>query len=194
MATRTSQRIGIWIIAVVMFFGTLGAFFLPILMNDNASKEAAEQQRLMDEYQKQLADSPCPPTDAVPAQKVSPAPAIPATQTFDDITEVKTVDLSAGDGEEVKQGDCVELLFHGTLAKDGKAFQGGSNYAEGEPYRSETTGFVPGFAQGLVGMRVGGERQIQIPSDLGYGAQASGEIPANSDLVFTVRVVRIYKS
>ena len=193
MATRTSQRVGIWIIAVVMFVGTLGAFFLPILMNDNAAKESAERQRLIDESQKQLADSPCPPTTAVPAEKVSP-PVLPETQTFDDIPELKTVDLTVGDGEEVKKGDCVELLYHGTLANNGKAFQGGSNYASGEPYRSSTDSFVPGFSQGLVGMRVGGERQIQIPSDLGYGAQESGEIPANADLVFTVRVIRIYKS
>lgn len=190
MATRTSQRIGIWIIAIVMFFGTLGAFFLPILMNDNAAKEAQQLQ----DYQQELAALPCPPAESVPVQKVSPAPTPPPAPTFEDVPELKTVDLTVGDGEEVKQGDCVELLFHGTLAANGKAFQGGSNYAQGEPYRSETTGFVPGFAKGLVGMRVGGERQIQIPSSQAYGEQGGGEIPANADLVFTVRVVGIYKS
>ena len=193
MATRTSQRVGIWIIAVVMFVGTLGAFFLPILVNNNTAKETAEQQRLIDEYQKQLADSPCPPTSAVPAEKVTPPP-LPEAPTFDDIPELKTVDITVGDGEEIKAGDCVELRFHGTLAKTGAAFQGGSNYADGEPYRSTPDGFVPGFAKGLVGMRVGGERQILIPSDQAYGDKANGEIPANSDLVFTVKVVRLYKS
>lgn len=190
MATRTSQRIGIWIIAIVMSVGTLGAFFAPILTNANASKEAAEQQKLMEDYQKQM--GACPSTDTVPTSKISPAPTPPEAPKLEDVSELKTIDVTVGEGAEVKAGDCVELLFHGTLAKDGKAFAGGDNYAGGTPYRSATTGFVPGFAEGLVGMKVGGERQILIPSDKAYGDQANGEIPANSDLVFAVRLVGIY--
>lgn len=189
MATRTSQRVGIWIIAIVMSVGTLGAFFLPIIVNDNESKQAAEQQKLLEEYQKQTAQCP---TGEVTEKKISPAPTPPSAPVVDDITELKTVDLTVGDGAEVKAGDCVEILFHGTLAKDGKAFSGGSNYAEGIPYRSMTSGFVPGFAQGLVGMKVGGERQIQIPSDLAYKDQAQGDIPANADLIFTIKLAGIY--
>jgi peptidylprolyl isomerase len=172
-----------------MFVGTLGAFFLPILINDNDSREAAELQKLQEEYQKQLANCP---SGEVTEKKISPAPSTPTPPVLEDIPELKTVDLTVGDGAEVKAGDCVEILFHGTLAKDGKAFSGGSNYSEGVPYRSMTTGFVPGFAQGLVGMKVGGERQIQIPSDQAYGEQANGDIPANSDLIFTVKLVGIY--
>lgn len=190
MATRTSQRVGIWIIAIVMSIGTLGAFFLPILTNANASKDATEQQKLMEEYQKQMAA--CPSAETVPTKPVSPAPTAPEAPVLENIPELKTVDLTVGDGATVKPGDCVELLFHGTLAKDGKAFAGGDNYAQAKPYRAQTTGFVPGFAEGLVGMKVGGERQIFIPSDKAYGSQASGEIPADSDLVFAVKLVGIY--
>lgn len=189
MATRTSQRVGIWIIAIVMSLGTLGMFFLPILVNDNQSKEAAQQQKLLEEYEKQMAACPAGP---VAEKKISPAPTPPEAPVLEDIPELKTVDLSVGDGSEVKAGDCVEILYHGTLARDGKAFEGGSNYAEGVPYRSQSTGFVPGFSTGLVGMKVGGERQVQIPSDQAYGDQANGDIPANSDLIFTIRVVGIY--
>lgn len=189
MATRTSQRVGIWIIAVVMLVGTLGAFFLPILTADSASKEAAEQQKMLEEYQKQMAACPA---GEVTEKKISPSPTPPEAPVLEDVPELNTVDLTVGDGAEVKEGDCVEILYHGTLAKDGKAFTGGSNYADGTPYRSQTTGFVPGFGKGLVGMKVGGERQIQIPSDLAYGEKAQGEIPANADLIFTIRLVGIY--
>lgn len=190
MATRTSQRIGIWIIAIVMSVGTLGAFFAPILTNNNAAKEAAEQQKLIEEYQKQMAV--CPNVEEAPTAKVSPSPTPPQAPVLEDVPELKTVDITTGDGATVKPGDCVELFFHGTLAKDGKAFAGGDNYTSGVPYRSATTGFVTGFGEGLVGMKVGGERQIFIPSDKAYGAQANGEIPANSDLVFAVKLVGIY--
>lgn len=190
MATKTSQRVGIWIIAIVMSVGTLGAFFLPMITNDNDAKQAAEIQKQLAEYEKQ--EKMCPSTDTKPTTAISPAPTPPEAPKADDVPELKTIDLTVGSGAEVKEGDCVEILFHGTLAKDGKAFQGGSNYAEGTPYRSVTTGFVPGFAKGLVGMKVGGERQVMIPSDQAYGAEAQGEIPANSDLVFTIKLVNIY--
>lgn len=174
-----------------MLFGTLGAFFLPILINDTASKEALQQQKILEEYKKQMAG--CPTAEEVPVGKVTPAPTPPAAPTFEDIPKLKTIDLTVGKGAAVKAGDCVEIFFHGTLAADGKAFAGGSNYADGLPYRSTTTSFVPGFATGLVGMKVGGERQVLIPSAEGYGEQASGEIPANADLVFTIKLVNIYK-
>lgn len=186
MATRTSQRIGIWIIASVMFFGTLGAFFVPILASDNQSKESAELQKLYEQ------SAQCPSGEVV-EKKISPAPTPPEAPTLEDVPELKKVDLTVGEGSEVKAGDCVEILYHGTLAKDAKAFSGGSNYSEGVPYRSVTTGFVPGFAEGIVGMKVGGERQVQIPSDQAYGSQANGDIPADADLVFTIRLVGIYK-
>lgn len=190
MATKTSQRIGIWIIAIVMVIGTLGMFFLPMLTNDSASQEAAAQQKALDEYKKQMVG--CPSGEQVPVAAVSPAPTPPEAPVIEDIPELKTVDLTVSDGAKVKAGDCVEIFFHGTLASDGKAFTGGSNYAEGVPYRSLTTSFVPGFATGLVGMKVGGERQVLIPSAQAYGEQASGEIPANADLVFTIKLINIY--
>ena len=189
MATRTSQRVGIWIIAVVMLVGTLGAFFLPILINDSQSKEAEEMRVLQEQYEKQMAQ--CPGGE-VADKKISPAPTPPEAPVLEDVPELKMVDVTVGDGAEAKAGDCVEILYHGTLAKDGKAFEGGSNYAEGVPYRSPTTDFVEGFSKGIIGMKVGGERQVFIPSAQAYGDQASGEIPANSDLIFTIRLVGIH--
>lgn len=190
MATKKSQRIGIWIIAVVMTVGTLGAYFVIILANNNQADQAAEQQKLQQQLQEQMAKCP---TGPVSDKKVDPAPTPPEAPVIEQVTELKTVDLTTGTGATVKDGDCVDLFFHGTLASTGKAFQGGDNYAEGIPYRSLTTGFVPGFAKGLIGMKVGGERQIIIPSDMAYGPQGQGEIPANANLVFTVKLVDIYK-
>jgi peptidylprolyl isomerase len=50
---------------------------------------------------------------------------------------------------------------------------------------------IRGWEEGLVGMRVGGRRQLIIPSRLGYGATGSGTIPPNSILVFTIDLVSI---
>ena len=53
------------------------------------------------------------------------------------------------------------------------------------------SGVVPGFAQGIVGMKIGGRREIVIPPSLGYGAQGSGPIGPNETLVFVVDLVKI---
>lgn len=193
MATAKHQRIIIWVIAVVMVVGTFGAYFVMILANENGqvpSSQDAALQKQLEEYQKQQAVCPSGPVED---QKVDPAPTAPDAPVIEDITELSSKDLTVGDGQEVKAGDCVVIFFHGTFAKDGKAFEGGDNYAGGVPYRSLQGGFVPGFSEGLIGMKVGGERQIYIPSDKGYGEQANGGIPANSDLIFSVKLVSIYK-
>ena len=56
-----------------------------------------------------------------------------------------------------------------------------------------TTGptLIPGFDQGVVGMKVGGKRTLLIPSSLGYGASGTNGIPPNSGLVFEVEVTAV---
>lgn len=175
-------------IVVIMAVGTIGAYFALALGNNNDAKQQEEYQQQLAEYQKQ--QEGCASGD-VDELRVDPAPVPPSSPTYEDIPELKTEDITVGEGEEVKSGDCVVIFYHGTLATNGTAFQGGDNYAGGVPYRAKTTGFVPGFATGLVGMKAGGERRILIPSDQAYGDQEQGDIPANSDLVFVVKLVEI---
>lgn len=190
-STTKTQRIIIWVIAIVMAVGTLGSFFIFLLPSSNVPVKTQAEK----DYEKQLAEfqkeqAACP-AGQVQDKKVTPAPTPPEVTPTGDITELKTEDVTVGDGAAVKAGDCVELFYHGVLASDAKAFEGGDNYAEGIPYRSRTNGFVPGFATGLVGMKVGGERKIFIPSDQAYGENppTGSNIPANADLVFVVKVV-----
>lgn len=197
LSTSRSQRIIIWVIAIVMTVGTLGSFFLfmlPASTTPVKSQAELDYQKQLADYQKQQAEieKKCPSTTTKPIAKVDPVPVPPEIAAVDAIPELRSEDVVVGDGAEVKAGDCVELFFHGVLAKDAKAFQGGDNYATGEAYRSLTTQFVPGFSEGLVGMKVGGERKVFIPAAKGYGSQAQGEIPANSDLIFAIKIVGIY--
>lgn len=197
LSTSRGQRMVIWIIAIVMMVGTLGSFFLfmlPAASTPVKTQAELDYAKQLEEYKKQQAEADriCPSTSVKPIAKVDPVPVPPELTATEQITEVRTEDVVVGDGAEVKAGDCVELFYHGVLASDAKAFQGGDNYATGEAYRSLTSGFVQGFSKGLVGMKVGGERKVFIPAAEGYGERSQGEIPANSDLIFAIKVVGIY--
>jgi peptidylprolyl isomerase len=104
---------------------------------------------------------------------------------------LKYVDLEPGQGEAVKAGDVVEVRYVGKLKADGKQFD--SNYGGKPPLRFEVGArtVVAGFDDGVLGMKPGGKRKLYIPAALGYGARATGSIPANSDLVFEVELIGI---
>ena len=68
-----------------------------------------------------------------------------------------------------------------------------SSYERGEPF-SFTLGkgtVIEGWEKGLIGMKVGGQRILAIPSAMAYGNRQVGPIPANSPLVFTIELVKI---
>ncbi len=100
-------------------------------------------------------------------------------------------DLVVGEGTAARVGDTVSAIYTGYL-EDDTIFD--SNVDSGVPIEFQLgTGYViPGWDEGLVGMRVGGTRLLVIPPDLGYGSLgASGVIPPNATLTFTVMLLGI---
>jgi FKBP-type peptidyl-prolyl cis-trans isomerase FkpA len=97
-------------------------------------------------------------------------------------------DLITGTGATAASGHSLSVHYTGWLA-NGTQFD--TNVAPATPY-TLTLGIgqvIAGWDQGLVGMKVGGRRQLIIPPSLGYGSNPNGTIPANSILVFTVDLV-----
>ena len=97
-------------------------------------------------------------------------------------------DLMVGTGEEATAGKEVAVHYTGTLT-DGTQFDANGPSDAPMTFQIAAGGMIPGFDEGVKGMRVGGKRQIIFPPALGYGAQANGPIPANSILVFTIELV-----
>jgi peptidylprolyl isomerase len=99
-------------------------------------------------------------------------------------------DVTVGTGAEVKTGSTVSVHYTGTLT-NGTKFD--SSYDRGEPFIF-TIGagqVIPGWEEGLLGMKMGGKRELMIPPTLAYGSRDLGVIPSNSTLQFVVEVVDV---
>lgn len=103
----------------------------------------------------------------------------------------KTKDITVGTGATAANGDTLNVLYTGTL-DDGTVFDASSLHGN-QPF-SFVLGankVIQGWDLGLVGMKVGGKRELTIPPELGYGAQPQQGIPANSTLHFTVQLLSV---
>lgn len=182
MANSNGQRVAAFLLALMFLLTTLGAAGYVIyqlnseggIVNDTTDTSAQPDAQ-------DTADA-CGQTQAAVEPK-----AVPTNTTADvPVAELETTDIVVGDGAEVQPGDCVGALYYGTFASSGEKFDG--NYETGQPIEFSLDGVIAGWTQGIPGMKVGGVRRLVIPAELAYGAQGSGSIPPNSDLVFEVQI------
>ncbi len=104
-------------------------------------------------------------------------------------------EIEAGEGPGIVRHDTAILHYTGTLDEDGSVFD--SSRESGAPF-ALTLGagqVIPGFEQGVMGMREGGKREIVIPPELGYGERGAGNIiPSNATLRFEVEILDIERA
>ena len=101
-------------------------------------------------------------------------------------------DLLLGAGPNVKPGKRISLHYTGSLKATGKVFDKNNSKQHPLIFRQGTGEVIRGLEHGLEGMKVGGERIITVPSNLGYGKKGAGlDIPPGSDLVFEVKVLKV---
>ena len=100
-------------------------------------------------------------------------------------------DLKVGQGTAVAQYNIVTVNYTGWLT-DGTKFDSSLNPGR-TPFRFTVGGgqVIKGWDEGLIGMKVGGERKLTIPPNMGYGSQDMGVIPSNSTLVFEIDLLII---
>jgi FKBP-type peptidyl-prolyl cis-trans isomerase len=172
MATPRSQRIGIWIIAIVLAVGTLASFVVIALNinNNNANN-----------------------TDTQTVEKLALNGY--SSQTFDttSVTDLKVEVLKEGTGDLIKATDTVNVSYFGWTA-DGKIFDSSQQSASADsPAEFSLVGLIPGWTEGLTGQKASSVIRLTIPADKAYGAQAVPGIPANSPLEFIVEIHAIVK-
>ena len=199
MATTTGQRTGIWVIAGMMFLGTVGGFVAMMVAPGNEAKDQAAFKKAQDEYTKATDER----KKKVEAQanelsqkyygKFSEFSSRVGAFEAGDVKELVKEDLVEGEGAEVKDDTKLAVYYIGWNAK-GEIFD--QSIADGKlkaPLNMDgpaNTAVIQGWKEGLIGMKIGGVRELTIPADKAYGDKAQGDkTPANSPLKFVVMAV-----
>ncbi|WP_395742865.1 FKBP-type peptidyl-prolyl cis-trans isomerase [Prosthecobacter sp.] len=91
-------------------------------------------------------------------------------------------------GKSPTINDSVTVHYKGTLT-NGTVFD--SSYDRGQPITLGVGQVIPGWTEALQLMKPGDQWLIYVPSNFGYGAMATGSIPANSDLIFQIHLLQV---
>lgn len=196
MATPRSQRIGIWIIAIVMAVGTIGSFLAIVLSTQNQKSDQARLAELTAQYQSDY---------SAYQAKVDAQAAELSAQYFDEfnkyatrpgafdkasVTELKKEDLKIGDGADITSESTFTAYYIG-WNPDGKVFDGSIDGSKLKaPITATPGGVITGWTEGVAGMKIGGVRELSIPADKAYGETGSGEnIPPNTPIKFVIMII-----
>ncbi len=111
------------------------------------------------------------------------------TSGLSEVTQLVVQDEVVGTGAEATVGNILSVNYTGKL-QDGTVFD--TSVGKGPIQFTLGAGdVIPGWDQGLQGMKVGGKRLLIIPAALGYGASGYGPIPPNAPLIFEVELVGV---
>ena len=113
-----------------------------------------------------------------------------ATDNRGNLNRMVIDDIKVGEGAEVVNGDTVAVHYVGRL-QDGTEFD--NSKKRGQPIEFEVGAgqVIQGWEEGLLGMKVGGERILVIPPEKAYGDQGIGPIPGEATLIFSLELVSI---
>jgi peptidylprolyl isomerase len=196
LKTPLKTRIIIGIIAAAMIISTAALYVGMVLGNNNptssqtlSASEEVELQALMDEYQTQLGEQAQELSGkyfADFAQFKSRVKAFNAAA----ITEIKTTDLKTGDGAELAEGDINYSAYYIGWCADESIFDSSLDNPQNPTALNNpldgSNDLIEGWKRGLVGMHLGGIREVEIPGELAYGATREICGGTNSPLKFII--------
>ena len=106
--------------------------------------------------------------------------------------QLELEDITVGDGDEAVAGKVVKVHYVGVSYKNGRQFDASWDRGSTFKFGLGKGQVIPGWDQGVAGMRAGGRRRITIPPHLAYGKRgAGGVIGADETLVFVVDLLGV---
>ena len=104
-------------------------------------------------------------------------------------SDLVSEDLKVGDGAEVTAANTLSVNYVGVSCSTGKIFD--ESYSTGKPASFPLSNVIPGWQQGIPGMKVGGQRLLGIPPELAYGTGGRPGIAPDETLWFVVEVLNV---
>lgn len=187
--TRLRERIFYGLIGIVMLVSTFGAYIAMAMSTQDQADKNAEMAAFQQKYNKwkEHMDGVAEELSIQYYPELKEYESYPKEYNAESIKELGKVDLKIGDGEEVTADTKYRAYYIGWLS-NGEVFDGSF---EGDSLKNpiESGSFIEGWNQGVLGMRIGGIRELSIPSEMAYGDQGQGTIPANSPLKFIIKLI-----
>ena len=177
--SETAQRVGIILITLLFLGTTIGATAYAIYANNQDNNAQTLSQEELDKL-----------TQEQPQEEQVEQRTIDGFTPVGQVAELKTEDLVVGTGAEAKANETVTVDYIGVLASTGAGFD--NSIDRGQPATFPLDQVIIGWQEGIPGMKEGGKRRLYIPAAKAYGEQSpSPLIPANSDLVFDVTLIKV---
>nr|WP_236722262.1 FKBP-type peptidyl-prolyl cis-trans isomerase [Prescottella equi] len=98
--------------------------------------------------------------------------------------ELVIEDITIGDGAEAQPGGVVDVHYHGVEYDSNEVFD--SSFLHGESVAFPLNRLIPGWQEGIPGMKVGGRRKLTVPPELAYGPAGGGHQLSGKTLVFVI--------
>lgn len=109
---------------------------------------------------------------------------------YKDAQNAMYMEMKKGDGDEVVADKKVAVIYRGWLT-DGKQFDESVSADKPFVFTIGQHQVIPGWEEGVIGMKVGGERLVIVPPSVGYGSQGKDPIPPDAVLVFDIQVLGV---
>ncbi len=194
--TTPRQRIVIVAIALFLLVST-GILYVSIVLGSSSSSSTSAKQaryeELLSEYQSKVNAQATELSKQYFDSFVGYKSEVKAFNAAD-VTVLTTTDLKVGTGAEVtdKTFTKYSAYYIGWLSDEtifDSSLNDTTNPSSLKSPLAGSSSMIEGWLEGIVGMKIGGVREITIPSTLGYGSTAQGSIPANSPLKFVVMLI-----
>lgn len=191
--TPRKERIGIWVIAIMMLVFTIAGFASMIMgvVNPKTDPNTVANDKANEQYQKIIEEQQKQQEEEQKKKRVFSDDYKDKVTAFnaDDVKELTVETLKEGDGATIKSDGSVRANYTGWLP-DGTIFDSTkSEGSDASPLEFSLDGVISGWKEGLTDKRAGGVYLLTIPSDKAYGESGSGTIPANTPLKFIIEVV-----
>lgn len=197
--TPKAQRIGIWVIAIMMLVFTIAGFASMILgaVDPKTDPNTVANDKVNQQYEEYMKQYKKQQEEAQKKKRIFSDDYKDRVASFnaDDVKDLAVETLKGGDGATVSKGDTVKVNYTGWMP-NGTIFD--STKSEGSDatpteFKLEDGSLISGWVEGLEGKRAGGIYLLSIPSDKAYGESGNGTIPANTPLKFIIEVTSVTK-